>query len=602
MYGYNVTISNFYMDGIYGGNRFGYYFYYSYARYYMPAVVKITDPTLYSTYPIGFAERTSVSLNLFDFYNWTDFETNTTTKPAAFSPSYVYDTPVLPGFFVYNEDKVPANPSFYNGTALYETLAFGAPTPYYAPYGVCISLDPAMLPISRRCTQLSNIQASTDGTVPSGQSFGLVNFDIPRTSGEGPATLARITANLYPQYYYHNLLQFDYPIQNLSITTFDGVWGSGSFYIWLFVAAYFQSPDSLQTVQFQRSSDVYQVVVDVYPINDDPILIPVEFNLTANGPISRNVTDLSTDADGYSEFELLVAPLIGTVTFDLGTLTWTYTPFPGYTSLDNLGNESDVFVFAVRDNSTSPCGLPLPAYTVNLTDPVLECPDPQNITCGHCISNRVVVAVYVEEAPPTFSNSRSESESESESRSPSRSHSKSRSESESESHSQSDSRSNSRSNTQTPSQSYSQSRSESASISPQCQFSIGPYYRGSTINQTTGACGYQTNVTALENSVGFQPYIGITLSNFPLSSFAFAYGGTLPRIVYSATCDILVIPSHEISIASGCGSFSVATAVFSPPTSGPVSILFSGPGIFALPDGAPMCIEPEQTCECVACG
>lgn len=411
-YGYNLTVSSGLLNsfGIYSYNRFGYLFSYNFGFYYTNSTIIITDQNTYDTYPIGYAEASVFELSFTDFSTMSNFTNTVKIVPPALAvpPDY----PIMGSIYVLNEDETPANPSFYNEQEIINYFDFGGPDPYYTPYGICVAqtyLDIATFAGVRFCSQAwSAISARLQGPVDSrGISGPIIDFPVLRT--EDGEVLALITAKLYPQYIIPSVGIFwppDYPIESLTITTNDlHIYGTGSFFIWLFVYDITFSIDSMETVRLERSSNPTQVFMSVYPVNTSPDLntITQSTYTFTDTPVSKIIEVINFDDDGYSGV-LVTAPTIGTVVLDLAMLIWTYTPFPSLNSVNSLNGNSDMFSFYVADNSSTPCDKPLPAYTTTLVNPVLNCTN--TTSCGHCKSGVKTVYVFVAPAycQPVTSN------------------------------------------------------------------------------------------------------------------------------------------------------------------------------------------------------
>lgn len=194
--------------------------------------------------------------------------------------------------------------------------------------------------------------------------------------------------------------------------------------------------------------------------------------------------------------------------------------------------------------------------------------------------------------PYSKSNSRSRSvsksktKSDSNSQSSSGSQSKSKIESTSQSHSgskkKSASRSMSLSESRTQNRLYSMSKSRSKSKNSQSKTSsrsnvvkyvnISPYHRGTMMSEVEGPCGPVLALLPLNNSVMFQPLLGVCIESTEEVTVEFWGGGAQDPIVsYSLECDILTSAALRL-ITGECGGN--ATVIYMDATYSRVSVVF----------------------------
>lgn len=390
-YGYNATIdAQLFSAGYdtYSDGRLGFSFTCSFSPYYMEDF-ELTDPTK-PLFPIGFAEHSTTKVGFTDIYAYNDFLRELQVKPQALSSSYTPPKPITTSVLVLNEDKTPANPSFFDADALNAYWLSNGPLPYYTPYGFCLSRFSDMS--SSLCANNNLVQGytsqgafSNDGPLENG------NFVVKNSFGED---IARIDASNLPVYI-SQLAGFVYPVDGMTIQTLDGVYGQGTFYMILFVFDMAESVDSVPSVRLNRYSDIIEVTLNVYPVNDPPVLDQTSlfYSIDANEQISYTPLITNSDNDGISELRLLVSPKLGVVEFELvnSTWIWTYTPFEFFNSVDNNNGDPDFFTFAAIDASDTPCLLPLPSYTLNLASPVDSC-----LSCGRCSSETATVTIDIQ--------------------------------------------------------------------------------------------------------------------------------------------------------------------------------------------------------------
>lgn len=405
-FGYNLTISSGRLNsfGVYCQSRYGYTFDYNFGYYYTNESIILTDKDTYDTFPIGYKERGSFNLSFTDFLTFSNFTTTSDIVPAALAVPPLY--PIMGSIYVLNLNKLPSNPSFYNEQALIDLFEFGGPAAEFTPYGICVAqtyYGIANFAGERFCS-MSNyaIVARLSGPVDSrGISSPIIDFPVYRQDNK---ILAEITVQFYPYYVTPDLEGYGpvYPIENLRIrTNSNHIYGTGSFFIWLFVVVLIDNDgfgwtiDNLGTVTYERSSNPTEVFISVYPVNTSPDLNTTTqyIETFTNTSVSSPIEITNFDNDGYSSGIIVTAPLIGNVTFNITSLTWTYTPRPSLNSVDDLNGTSDMFSFYVKDNSTSPCDQPLPAYTTSLVNPVLNCTNTSG--CGQCPSGIKTVYVFV---------------------------------------------------------------------------------------------------------------------------------------------------------------------------------------------------------------
>lgn len=401
-YGYNTTVSAalfpFGYD-TYSEGRNGVSYTSSFYPYYIEPM--LWSSPLHLKYPIGFPMNEDTKISFVDYYSLDSYEQARETS-TFFSVNYTSPVPVVTEFVNLNLDATPAASIFYSSKNWFEYWNNNGPLPFYTPYGLCLSLFANLQSSFCANTNLVNGYTSVgdfsfDGVLES------TNFPVYNAQSE---VMGYFALNLFDERI-SNLAGNVYPMKNLQFTSTGLHYGQATIYALLFVFDMTESVDSNPRIRLERYSAVAEITVNVYRVNEGPVVVndAESFIIPANTGLETAIDILNVENDGIFDVVLTESPKIGNVTFSLdanGTWTWTYQPWPFFNSVNNNNNESDTFSFVVRDNSSSPCGLPFPEDTVNLADPVTSCDG-----CGKCVSNVATVHVYVDSIypPPIAFNS-----------------------------------------------------------------------------------------------------------------------------------------------------------------------------------------------------